>query len=363
MTTLTLNHVSKRFAAPVEGGHAIAAIDHVSFKLNNGEILAILGPSGCGKSTLLRVIAGLILPDSGEVLYDNVNLQAIPLDERGIGMVFQEGALPPHWAAKRSIGFFLWLRQREDEVPERIRRISQITGFGLDALLDRRPSQLSGGERQRIGIARALARDPRLFLFDEPFSNIDARLRTRSRHELRKLLTEFPVTSVYVTHDQVEAVALASRIAVMDAGRLIQMGSYETLHDNPTNIFVATFIGTPTINLLEGRARDHYWQGKHFGGLPLRGDLLNDTPVTLGIRPSFIHLASETTPGAASAVVNSVTPFFAERFQLVEAFADSERFTLSVSPDMSIQKGEIIHCTLDRAGALFFDTRSGMRIG
>ena len=183
-------------------------------------------------------------------------------------MVFQEGALMPHWEAEKSVGFFMWLRKRETEVPARVARISEVTGIGLDKLMDRKPSQLSGGEKQRVAIARALTRDPRVFLFDEPFSSLDAKLRTSARVELKRLLHEFPVTSVYVTHDQNEAVSLAHRIAVMRAGTIEQIGDYQTLYENPRNLFVATFIGVPTINLFEGKVNGHRWQGQTFRPLP-----------------------------------------------------------------------------------------------
>src|SRR5664279_755106 len=220
MTTITLNHISKRFEQRAgDQTRVVMAIEDMSLKIADGEVVAILGPSGCGKSTLLRLIAGLMQPDKGEILYDNQPLDEVPLQERGVGMVFQEGALMPHWDAEKSVGFFLWLRQREYEVPARVARISEITGIGLEKLMDRKPSQLSGGEKQRVAIARALTRDPKVFLFDEPFSSLDAKLRSTARVELKRLLREFPVTAVYVTHDQNEAVSLAHRIAVMRSGK------------------------------------------------------------------------------------------------------------------------------------------------
>ncbi len=292
MTSITVQHVSKHFTQDTpDGGKRVTAVHDMSFKVNSGDTLAILGPSGCGKSTLLRLIAGLMEPDDGAILYDKVNLRDIPIQDRGIGMVFQDGALVPHWQAEQSIGFHLWLRHREQEVPTRVARISQITGFGMEALLDRKPSQLSGGERQRVGIARALARDPRVFLFDEPFSNLDAKLRAQARVELRRLLNEFPVTSIYVTHDQIEAVALARRVAVLREGRIEQIDDYLNLYRNPINLFVATFIGTPTINLFEGFVRDHQWQGANFGGFPLRSDLREGVKVLLGVRAEDVLFA------------------------------------------------------------------------
>ena len=362
MTTILLDHVSKAYPQhDDEDGHRLMmpVVDNVSLKLTSGQVLALLGPSGCGKSTLLRITAGLVQPDAGRVLYDDVDLRHIPVEERVIGMVFQDGALIPHWDARQNIGFHLSLQKREAEVPERVRRISQITGIGLERLLDRRPGQLSGGERQRVGIARALTRDPRLFLFDEPFSNLDARLRGQARVELKRLLQEFPVTSIYVTHDQVEAVALAHRIAIMRVGKIEQVGDYRTLYYNPINMFVATFIGTPTINLFEGVVEAHHWQGAAFAGLPIRMDLENGTRITLGVRAEHVLLSSEGTP----AEVVGVVPHFGERAQMVEVEHGRERWTLSVPMEMRVNVGDRITCALSVEDCLFFDTLSGRRVG
>jgi ABC-type sugar transport system ATPase subunit len=208
-------------------------------------------------------------------------------------------------------------------------------------------------------VARALARDPRVFLFDEPFSNLDAKLRAQARVELKKLLHEFPVTSVYVTHDQNEAVALAHRIAVMRSGKIEQVGTYHILYHNPINQFVATFVGTPTINLFEGHVEGHHWQGESFGGYPIRGDLPEGNRVTLGARPEGVLLAAEGVP----AVVETLTPYFAERFWLVEARAEREQWHLVVPMETTIHLGDVIHCKLNQDSLLFFDTKSGQRIG
>jgi multiple sugar transport system ATP-binding protein len=357
MTRLTLDHISKTYQTG--DGETVYAANDISFTMPEGEVLAILGPSGCGKSTLLRIIAGLIEPDSGEVLYNNVRLQEVPLEERGIGMVFQEGALMPHWEAGRSVGFFMRLRQREHEVPDRVRQISKITGIGIDALMSKHPRQLSGGEKQRVSIARALTRDLNLLLFDEPFANIDSKLRTESRVELNRLLHEFPVTSLYVTHDQVEAISLSRRIAVMRAGRFEQIGTYQQLFETPVNMFVATFIGTPTINLFEGKARDGRWHGEDFGDFPIRDGLPEGMPVTLGVRPRHIYLEADGVPG----VVDEVTPYLAERYQLVKVWLGQDRWSLTVPLDQKVEIGSTIYCGMDIREAHFFDTRTGKRIG
>lgn len=360
MTTVTIDHVTKRFDEDSSIGlPGITALEDVMLKIPSGDVLAVIGPSGCGKSTLLRLVAGLIKPDKGQILYDNENLQTVPMSERGIGMVFQDGALIPHWEARRSVSFFLSLRNREYEVPERLDRISKITGIGLEQLLERRPAHLSGGEQQRVSIARALARDLKVLLFDEPFANIDAKLRSESRMELKRLLHEFPVTAIYVTHDQAEAVALSHRIAVMRAGKVEQMGTYQHLYDNPINKFVATFIGTPTINLFDGGVTEGKWQGENFGGFPIRTDLLDGAPVTLGIRPTQVRLQSGGTPG----VVDAVTPFYAERYQLLDVHLAGEHWSLTVPLDEKVLVGETIYCALDPEAVLYFDGKTGIRIG
>lgn len=360
MTTITYEHLTKRFHQGIDGTRrTVTAVDNVSMKLTAGDVLAILGPSGCGKSTLLRLTAGLETPDEGTVYYDNVPLSEIDVRERGVGMVFQNGALMPHWEGWRTVGFFLSLRQREREVPERVARVAKITGIGLEKLLERRPSHLSGGERQRVGIARALARDPRVFLFDEPFANLDAKIRAQARVELKRLLYEFPVTSIYVTHDQTEAVSLADRIAIMRDGRIEQVGTYHQLYHNPVNLFVATFVGTPLMNEFAGQVVDGMWQGQNFGGYPIRHDLESGTRVTLGIRPEHIRLASE----GAAAVVDQVTPFFAERYKLLDVHMGKEEWQITVPLDEQIEVGSTVYCELDPEGVLFFDTKTGQRVG
>jgi ABC-type sugar transport system ATPase subunit len=360
MTTITLEHVTKRFGSDqLRGDPAVTAVDDVSLKITSGDVLAILGPSGCGKSTLLRLIAGIHKPDSGRILYDDMDLRDVPLRERGIGMVFQEGALIPHWESRKSVGFFLSLRHRDEEVPEKLHQISKITGIGLDQLLERRPGQLSGGEKQRVGIARALSRDLQVLLFDEPFANLDAKYRTEARVELKRLLNAFPVTSVYVTHDQIEAIALSHRIAIMRAGKIEQAGTYQQLYSSPHNIFVAAFIGSPPINLFKGRSIDGHWQGENFGGYPLRRDLPEDSKVTAAIRAEHMHLKEGGVPG----VVEQVTPMLAERHQLIMVHLAGETWTLTAPLNEHIERGSTVYCGLQEDELLFFDTKTGVRIG
>lgn len=362
MTVITLQHVSKTFTQDVEGAaRPVVAVDDVSLKISSGDVLAILGPSGCGKSTLLRLVAGLEKPDQGAVLYDNVDLREIEPFQRGIGMVFQEGALMPHWEAEKSVGFFMWLRKREHEVPARVQRISQITGVGLEKLMERMPRQLSGGERQRVAIARALTRDPRVFLFDEPFSSLDAKLRAQARVELKRLLQEFPVTSIYVTHDQQEAITLSTKIAIMRAGQIEQVGTYHYLYDNPINLFVATFMGVPTINLFEGVVHGHVWQGELFGGYPVRGDLADGTRVIVGLRPEALQLSTDDAdfPGR----VESVTPYFAEKHLLLEVRNGGDVWRMHAPLTATLKPGDVIRARFEADALHFFDAETGVRIG
>lgn len=359
MTAVTLEHISKRFT-DVDGlVGGIQALDDVSFSLSNGQVLGVVGPSGCGKSTLLRVAAGLMEPDSGQVYYDGVPLPEVDPMERGIGFVFQEGALIPHWEARRSVGFYLNIRRRDEEVPDRVKEIAAITGIGLNKLLAKRPRQLSGGEKQRVSIARALTRDRRVMLFDEPFANLDAKLRHDARVELKRLLHRFPVTSIYVTHDQVEAIALADRIAVMREGRIEQFGTFQQLYELPSTLFVAEFIGTPQSNTFPGRVENGIWYGENFGGYPIRQDLENGTRVTMAIRPNHMRIVGDGVPG----VVDEVIPMLAERYQLVNVWLAKERWSMVAPPDEHFDIGSTIYCDLDPEHALFFDTKTGRRIG
>jgi ABC-type sugar transport system ATPase subunit len=225
--------------------------------------------------------------------------------------------------------------------------------------MGRKPRQLSGGEKQRIGIARALARDLRVLFFDEPFANLDAKYRTEARVELKRLLNAFPITAIYVTHDQVEAISLSHKIAVMREGRIEQMGTFQQLYDNPQNLFVATFIGVPIMNLFPGQVQSGRWQGENFGGFPIRRDLPDGTKVTAGIRPPHIHVVQEGVYG----VVDSVTPFYAERYQLVSVHLSGEHWNLIIPLDQSLEVGTTIQCAFDPTQVLYFDTKTGQRIG
>jgi len=377
-TTVTLRHITKLYgnlaaarrsqgamtesdgllAPPQES--TVYALDDVTLTVRPGETLGILGPSGCGKTTLLRIAAGLESPTSGQVLYDNEDLRDIPMDQRGIGMVFQNYALYPHLPGIDNIGFFLRLHKREIEIPARVREISEMMQIDLKPLLSRKPPTLSGGERQRVAIARCLARDPRLFLFDEPFSNLDAKVRTSARVELKRLLQRYQVTSIYVTHDQVEAIALSDRIAVLNKGQLMQIGTFAHLYETPRNVFVAGFLGKPPMNLFDGYAEDGMWIGKAFDWGPIRRDFPDGTRIVLGIRPEHIRLDDQ---GSITATVTLIEPHFSERVQFIHVQLGPHTAAIRVPLEMSIHRDQKIRLSIPPEQVHLFDQATGQRIG
>ncbi|HDZ38642.1 MAG TPA: ABC transporter ATP-binding protein [Marinobacter sp.] len=242
MTVLTLRALEKHYGS-------IKAVDHVDLQLESGEFMAILGPSGSGKSTLMRMVAGLESPTAGDILVDGQSVVNVPPQHRNVAMVFQSFALYPHMTVRDNILFPLVSRK----VPkhEHEARLNKATSMlGVEDLLDRRPNRLSGGQQQRVALARALVRDPDLFVFDEPLSALDAQIRSRARAELRELHDQTRITTLYVTHDQVEAMGLADRVAVINEGRLHQVGTPQELYNDPADLFVAGFIGNPPMNLI-----------------------------------------------------------------------------------------------------------------
>jgi multiple sugar transport system ATP-binding protein len=236
------------------------SIQNLNLTIPHGQTMVILGPSGCGKTTLLKIIAGLLPPDSGEVRYGSVNMKDIPPGERRIGMIFQGYALYPHLTSKANILSYFLFKKKTPELDAlakaKYQRTSELLGVDIEYLQDRKPTTLSGGEKQRVALGRCITRDPALFLLDEPFSNLDQKLREKYRVSLKMLLDQFHITTVYVTHDQQEAMILADRLAIMDVGCIAQVGTYEQIYDGPKNIFIAEFlnpeVSTPAINLIDG---------------------------------------------------------------------------------------------------------------
>ncbi|RLG87762.1 MAG: sugar ABC transporter ATP-binding protein, partial [Thermoprotei archaeon] len=243
MAKVTLNHVTKIFPPNT------VAVDDVTFTVSHGEFFVLLGPSGCGKTTTLRIIAGLEKPTKGRVFIDDEDVTDLPPRARDVAMVFQTWALYPHMKVYDNIAFPLKLRKLpKDEIDRKVKEIAKI--LQIDHLLDRYPKQLSGGQQQRVALARALVRNPRVWLMDEPLSNLDALLRVQMRAELKKLQKELKITTIYVTHDQVEAMTMADRIAVMNAGKILQIGTPYDIYHKPRTKFVGGFIGSPPMNFI-----------------------------------------------------------------------------------------------------------------
>ena len=360
MRTITLKDVNKTFYDKSRKLTPVLAIKDFNLRVEDGEAVVLLGPSGCGKTTLLRLIAGLEQPDSGSIYYNDIPLDEISIENRGIGMVFQNYVLIPHWESRRTVGFFLRLRDREDEVPAHVKTVAKITGVDIERLMGRFPRHLSGGEKQRVSIARAFARDLELLLFDEPFANLDAKFRAQARVELKRLIQEFNVTLIYVTHDQVEAMSVADRIVVINAGRIVQAGAYDALHADPDSLFVAEFLGTPTINSFWGRVSNGEWDGSYMGRAPLPRFRPDGAEVIVGLRPEHIHLCAAET--GIPAVIERAIPFYAEKFTLLEVWLRKRRWRIQAPLGAEHEAGDTVYCRLDWSRAFFFDANSGRRI-
>jgi multiple sugar transport system ATP-binding protein len=285
-----------------DGRGATFSIRDLSLRIPDGKTMVVLGPSGCGKTTLLKIIAGLIPPDSGHVLYDDVDVKEVPPGARRIGMVFQNYALYPNVTSRTNVLSYFMFRKKTpalDAVKRaKYQRTSELMGVELTHLLDRKPPTLSGGEKQRVALGRCITRDAALFLVDEPFANLDQALREKYRVNLKILLRQFDITTVYVTHDHQEALILADQIAVMDRGRIEQVGTPQEIYDTPTNLFVAGFlnlhVGTPPISLVAAR-----W-------MPA-GDRLGD--VWVGVRPEDVDISRERRDGGVPGLVTDVLRF------------------------------------------------------
>src|SRR5258707_2464023 len=341
MAALSVRGFHKRFG-PVE------VLKGIDLTVENGEFAVLLGPSGCGKSTLLNVIAGLERPDGGTVEIGDRMVNAIPPKDRDIAMVFQSYALYPAMTVRRNITFGMECRgvpkPRQDEAVKRVAALLQI-----ERLLERKPAQLSGGQRQRVAMGRALVRDPLLFLFDEPLSNLDAQLRVDMRTEIKQLHRRIASTIVYVTHDQIEAMTMASRIAVMDRGEIQQFAEPDTVYNRPANLFVARFLGTPPMNTVRARltlSGDGLTATIGTASLPLPAQpaaarAYAGRDVILGIRPECISDRARRTdlPDAQiEAEVEVIEPTGAETMVLVRL--DGERLRARVSPDVRLTLGQ-----------------------
>jgi len=351
-SALHIQGIRKTFG---KGDKTVEVLKRIDIDVAPGEFLILVGPSGCGKSTLLNIIAGLDEPTEGEIRIGGKNVVGMPPRDRDIAMVFQSYALYPTLSVADNIGFALEMRKMPK--PERQKRIDEVaTMLQISHLLDRRPSQLSGGQRQRVAMGRALARQPQLFLFDEPLSNLDAKLRVEMRAEIKRLHQASGITSVYVTHDQVEAMTLGSRIAVMKGGVVQQLGTPDEIYNRPANTYVATFIGSPTMNLLRGGAQP----AGHFG---IEGASLNLAPPTgaaemlLGVRPEHLQLQDDAPWRGQVSVVEPTGP---DTYVMVDTAAGS--VTLRTDAQTRVQPGDQVGLAVAPANAHWFDAKSEERL-
>jgi multiple sugar transport system ATP-binding protein len=360
MATVEFRGVTKRF-------DDVVAVDELSLEIADGEFMVLVGPSGCGKTTALRMVAGLEKPTSGEIAIGDRVVNDEQPGRRDIAMVFQNYALYPHMSVERNIGF--GLRQRRmprAQIDARVREVCAL--LELEDLLKRKPAQLSGGQRQRVAMGRALARHPQAFLLDEPLSNLDAKLRTQLRAELKRIHHLLPTTSIYVTHDQVEAMTLGDRIAVMAAGRIQQLGGAQDLYDAPVNLFVAGFIGSPPMNLVPGAVRSGVLEA---GGtrMPWTGA---DGEVVLGVRPERLHAATEADPRPAFDVAVGVVEPLGSEVILHGTLAGAAAATpvakdgvivAKLEPGVAPGTGTRIRLAFDPEHAYVFDAATGLRAG
>jgi multiple sugar transport system ATP-binding protein len=373
MAEVVINDVSKIFP----GG--TTALDHIDLAVSDGEFLVLVGPSGCGKSTLLRIIAGLEDPTHGTVAIDGQVVNDLAPRERDIAMVFQNYALYPHMTVDENLGFSLRIAGlKRDQIRTQVHGVAET--LALDQLLGRKPAALSGGQRQRVAMGRAMVRRPKVFLMDEPLSNLDAKLRVAMRGELMRLHQQDRTTTLYVTHDQVEAMTLGDRIAVLDQGRLQQVGTPEELYRSPANVFVAGFIGSPSMNLAQGRVS----QGQlDLGSLkcPLpQANCPPDGDVVVGFRPGALTLSPgiaeiadearlEVTVITVESLGDEKNVLFLPPFEVPEVAGESRveteltaMWTARVDPQERVSPGDQITLRFDLDAAYFFDAATGLAI-
>ena len=339
----------------------IAALDSIDLTIRHGETMGVLGPSGCGKTTLLKTIAGLIKPDAGRLLFDDHNVGKLAPRERGVGMVFEGFALYPHLDSRDNIAFPLRIRQEVD-IDARVKATARRLGIDRELLLARRPTQLAAGEQQQVALGRALVADPTILLLDEPMGHLDAHTRTRTRAQLGRLMDEFDTTAVYVTHDQEEAIALADRVAVMRRGRVLQVGTPGELYQRPVNVFVAQFIGSPSMNVLGGRIEgERLWIEGATASLPrpLVRRYLHDGPILAGIRPEQLAVDpdGELPMGAVQ-----IEPLLAQHAQLVYGEIGGQRCAARLPAHVEIRSGDTVTLTVNPRDVHLFDPHDEMRI-
>ncbi|AUN30072.1 ABC transporter ATP-binding protein [Niveispirillum cyanobacteriorum] len=360
MQRVHLQGIAKNF-----GGTNV--LEQIDLTIEAGEFLVLLGPSGCGKSTLLNIVAGLEEPTGGRIHFGERDVTDLEPDQRDIAMVFQSYALYPTMSVRQNIGFALKMRGLSKvEIAAKVAGVAKL--LQIEHLLDRKPSQLSGGQQQRVAIGRALVREPQVFLLDEPLSNLDAKLRADMRVELKRLHERSRRTTLYVTHDQVEAMTLASRIVVMNKGRVQQCDRPEVVYAKPANRFVAGFVGAPTMNFLEGELAlvddgpalrlDH--QILPLPGLRAGTGLQVGQRLVLGLRPEHLSLAPAGETGTCEAQVVMTEPTGPDTFVL--ARLAGREVTARMAPGVALSAGQTVGLHLNGAAASLFDTGEGVRL-
>jgi multiple sugar transport system ATP-binding protein len=375
---IVLDNISKVFAGEVR------AVDDVSLTIGSGEFLVLVGPSGCGKSTLLRMIAGLEQVTEGTISIGEREVTDLPPRARDVAMVFQSYALYPHMTVRQNLGYGLKVRRTPKRViAERVASAAEL--LGLDQLLDRRPAALSGGQRQRVAMGRAIVREPAAFLMDEPLSNLDAKLRVSMRAQLAALHARLATTTIYVTHDQIEAMTLGQRVAVMREGRIQQVDTPQELYQRPANLFVAAFIGSPAMNLVEADvARGEVRFGGYAIPLPASG-LPPDGRVIAGLRPEAFEDSAFADPslpridvqvevveelGADTHVIFAVAAPRVDVSEVREAAGDEDSlatlegslFTARVDPGTAARQGAPLRLAVDPSRLHYFDPETGLRL-
>ena len=351
-------NVSKSFGQTV-------VVDDLTLSTEDGEFVVLLGPSGCGKTTTLRMLAGLEEATAGDIMIGTERVNDVPTQRRDVAMVFQSYALYPHMTIAENIAYPLRVRKiPRDEIEQRVSRVAGM--LEIDGLLARRPRELSGGERQRVALARAVVREPRVYLMDEPLSNLDAKLRVQMRGELKRLQHELGTTTVYVTHDQSEAMTLAHRVAVMRAGRLQQFDTPLNIYNRPANRFVAEFVGSPAMNFIDGE-RDAGSRVFAGGGLALPlGDAQLDVTdgrgrVTLGVRPEHVHVSAGPRDGWTLAQVY-VTELMGNETFVFLRLPGGEKIIARAAADFRAEQESPAWVRFETDRAVFFDADTGERI-
>lgn len=366
MATLELRNVNKTYGKGLPD-----TLKNIELKINDGEFLILVGPSGCGKSTLMNCIAGLESISGGSILVDDADISGMSPKDRDIAMVFQSYALYPTMNVRDNIAFGLKIRKMSTAaIDEEVARVAKL--LQIEHLLTRKPGQLSGGQQQRVAMGRALARRPKIYLFDEPLSNLDAKLRVEMRTEMKLMHQRLKTTTVYVTHDQIEAMTLGDKVAVMKDGIIQQFGTPKQIYNDPANLFVASFIGSPPMNFIplrlqrqEGRLLALLDSGQARCELPLgvRDEGLEDRDVIIGIRAEQIVLAGHEPNGLPTlrAEVQVVEPTGPDT--LVFVSLNGSKVCCRLAPDDAPQVGESLNLQFDPAKVLLFDANTGERLG